>query len=95
VRRLAIRGLGGDEGDVYLANEEAEGRRQELSEFLLGRPLVPGSPSATNPPIHPVRLRAKCTVDCALPRRWVRRLKKAGGLKPCVLAGLAVLGEDD
>lgn len=91
VRRIVILGLGGDEADVAMANEESAGRCQQMSDAL-GVELTPGGPRARAArPAGP----QKATIDCAFPRRWASKLRKAGGLKACIGRGLVAIGEAD
>lgn len=92
VRRIVILGLGGDETDVLLANEEAAGRVRQMGEFLaqemgVERMMVGGPRPRSGAPA--------AIVNCAFGRPWAARVKQAGGLRRCIEAGLAAIGEGD
>lgn len=95
VRRVVILGLGGDEAEAQMANEECAGRAMQLAEFLRENhgveALTPGGPAAARSAPETIR----AVVDCAFPRPWARRIRDEGGLAACVARGLEAIGEGD
>ena len=97
VRRLVIRGLGGDETDVAMANEEAAGRRTQMQARLeLDYPgIAVGFPIGGPRGAASKGSRPKAIVRVAFPSTWRVKIRHGGGLKACIGRGLVVLGEAD